>query len=629
MYSKLISKMTKYFSELGSIIYSKACKFSGMNIVSNDDIKMYYELLNSENVELPPKVSFYNHTACCLYYLSKDDEKYKEIFIEKYLKTLNVNLKKSEENLVLIFNIIEFDKTFLNSPKENILFLYQILKNFSNFPTNFEHYLLYKYFRGYIKFRVGDFNSANKEYLEIIAELPENWNSKLFVRYIKFRNNLIKINLYHSSKMKEKNEINEYIQFLKDLYDEVKNENNILALKLGFFLFSSYLEIKNFNNCIPLLLGMKKILKKDLLKGTTMKNGIDYYLAIASRLGYTGILLDNKKAINSAIKKLRKSLEMIKRDNGNKKLVEYTKVYSFVLAILEVGLNKKTDFDLKSLAGEFRNSFLPDLENRSPFNYFINEENREKAIIDFQIINSMNSEIASKAEDILKKSESEIKKGDISNDLFLTFISAVHDKINFYSTSYISDKNQSKRKEYKKNINEYFQLFINIVYKIYETEPLLNTKYIKTMIIEIFSAHAHLFIYDKNTSQLRTIINSIDDIRKKLNIEQDIPAFGLINKIKGDFWLFKKDYNAAITYYENALKLFEKDEPKRAPVLFNIGCSYFFNEDKHKAIEYLNRCINEYNNILIQKKQFGFTTDVDRINGVIYSAKNLLNQLSN
>ena len=38
--------------------------------------------------------------------------------------------------------------------------------------------------------------------------------------------------------------------------------------------------------------------------------------------------------------------------------------------------------------------------------------------------------------------------------------------------------------------------------------------------------------------------------------------------------------------------LFEKDNPKVAPVLFNNGCVYFFMGNKPKAIEYLNRSIN-------------------------------------
>ena len=56
-----------------------------------------------------------------------------------------------------------------------------------------------------------------------------------------------------------------------------------------------------------------------------MKNGIDYYLAIASRLGYMGILLDNQNAINSAINKIRKTLDIIKNDKNNDKLMKIVK----------------------------------------------------------------------------------------------------------------------------------------------------------------------------------------------------------------------------------------------------------------------------------------------------------------
>ena len=50
--------------------------------------------------------------------------------------------------------------------------------------------------------------------------------------------------------------------------------------------------------------------------------------------------------------------------------------------------------------------------------------------------------------------------------------------------------------------------------------------------------------------------------------------------------------------------------------------------NKQKAIEYLNKTINEYNNILMQKDIFGFTPNVEKIEKIIYSAKKLLNQLS-
>ena len=629
MYSRLIDKMTRFFSELGSIMYSKACKYSGLYPITKDDILMYYNVLNTENITFPPKLSVNNHISCCLFYLAKDNKDYKEKFIEKYLKTINGNIKVNEENLVLMFNIIEFDKSYLKSKPENIAFLYQILKNFSNYPTNFEHYMLYKYFRGYTKFRIGDIQNANREHLEIVAELPEKWKSNFFLKYIKLRNDLLKISLVNISKLKDKSEFTEYVQILKDLYEEVKLTNKSLALKFGFDLFSSYLEAKNYNNCIPLLLEMKKILKKDLLKGTTMKNGIDYYLAISSRLGYIGVIVDNKKIVNSAIKKIKKTLEIIKKDINNEKLVNITKTYSFILAILEISLTKQTKFDLKSLASEFRQSFLPGLEKSNSSEYYINEQNEDNIIIDFQIIsNNMNKEISDKAKTILKNCQNEINKGNNSNNIFLTFISAMHNKINNYSLSYISDKNETKRKDYKKKIVDCFELFIIVIYKLYENELLLNTKYVKTMILEMFSAHAHVYLYEKDFSQLRRIINSVDDITSKLQIEKDLPAYGLICKIKGDYWFYNKDYKASITYYENALELFEKNEPKIAPVLFNIGCIYFFQGNKPKAITYLNRCINEYNNVLMQKNIFGFTPDVERINKNIDYAKMLLNQLT-
>ena len=629
MYENLITKMTNHFSELGSLIYSKACDYSGLYPITKDDILMYYNILNSNEISLPEKVSRNNHISCCLFYLTKDNNIYKDKFLEKFLRTISINnLAINDENLIQVFNIIEFDKTYLNSPKDHILFLYQILRAFSNFPTNFENYIIYKYFRGFLKFRIGEYENTNKEHLEIISELSEYQNKNFFVQYLKLRNDLLKVKLYHYSKKTSKAEYNEYYQFLKDLYDEVKTANKTLAIRLGFDLFSAYFEGKNYDKCIPLLVEMKKLLKKELLKGTTMKNGIDYYLAIASRLGYVGILLDNKKAINSALKKIKKTLDIIKYDKNNEKLVNLVKAFTFVQAILEVGLTKRTDFDLKTLAFDFQKCFLPDLNNRSPVSYIVNEQNRESVVIDFKVVNNMNTEITNKAKDILNNCVSDIQSKKFQNSTFLIFISAVHDKVYCNAESYISDPSEKMRKYYKSKIIDYANGAFNFIYKLLEDEPLLRTQYVKTMILNIFSAYAHIFIYEKNLDQIRKLINTIDDLKKKLNIEETIPACALVNKVKGDFWLFKNDLKAAIHYYENALKLFENNDPKIAPVMFNLGFAFFKNGNKSKANEYLNRCISEYNNLIMQKNIFGYTLNFNSITGKIKAAKKLLSQLS-
>ena len=417
MYDKIIKKMTNYFSDLGSIIHSKACDYFGLyKEISKDEIKIYYEILNSDDVTFPPKVSRNNHIACCLYYMSKENEKYKEKFLDKFLRSISLeNLPINDENLILIFNSIEFDQTYLNSTSDHILFLEKLLKRFSNFPTNFDNFITYKYFRGFLKFRVGDNESANKEYFEIVYETFDTKNPNYYLKYIKLRNNLLKVKLYNISPKNTKAEYHEYWQFLKELYNEVKTVNKTLALKLGFDLFSAYLDGKSNNNCILLLTEMKKLLKNELLKGAIMKNGIDYYLAIASRLGYMGILLDNHMAINSAIKKIKKTLDIIKNDKNNEKLENLVKAFNFVLAILEVGLTKRTDLNLMNISFDFQRAFLPDINSKQSINYLINDQNKDNYIINFKISNNMNKEISSCANNILFRCVNEIQNKNYSN----------------------------------------------------------------------------------------------------------------------------------------------------------------------------------------------------------------------
>ena len=560
MYTNFIKKMTNHFSELGNLIYSKACDYSMLYPITKDDIAMYYKLLTEEGDYIPKNISKNNHISCCLYYLTKENKSYKDVFIGKFLKNISVkNITHNNENLILIFNIIEYDKIYLNSSKEHISFLYQLLRAYGNFPTNFENFIIYKYFRGFLKFRIGEYENTEKEYLETLSELTESKTQNFYIKYLSLRNKLLKAKLYHVSKKEKKAEYTEYYQFLKDLFDQVKHENKALAIRLGLDLFSAYFEGKNYSDSIPLLVEMKKLLKKELLKGSTIKDGIDYYLAISSRLGYMGILLDNKKAINSAIKKIKKTLEIIKNDKNSEKLKNMFLTYSFVQALLEVGLNKKTDFDLKTLAFDFQKNFIPDMKSKSELNYIVNEENRNSIILDFKIINSMNSEIANYAKSILNDCVNELQNKSYQKSSFLNFILAVHDKIYCNVESYISDLNEKMRNYYKMKIIDYAKGAYNFIYKLLDDEPILYTEFVKTLIIDIFSAHSHINIYEKNYEELRILINTMDDLKKKLKIEENFPAFSLVNKVKGDYWFHKTDFKASILYYEKCLNLLEKN----------------------------------------------------------------------
>jgi hypothetical protein len=88
---------------------------------------------------------------------------------------LNIKeLEKNQESLIFVFNLIEYDKTYLHSSKNHLLFLYQALKFFSNLETNLENYILFKYFRGYFKFCVGEYENSQKEYYEAFVEIADS-----------------------------------------------------------------------------------------------------------------------------------------------------------------------------------------------------------------------------------------------------------------------------------------------------------------------------------------------------------------------------------------------------------------------------------------------------------------------
>ena len=178
------------------------------------------------------------------------------------------------------------------------------------------------------------------------------------------------------------------IKFLEFLYSDISESNKVLSIKIGFELFSAYLEVKEYNKCMLLILKMNKSIKKDLLKGSSIKNGIYNFLAIANRIGYIGVLLNNKKVIEKAIKKIKKVFRMIGNDINDQKLLKLFQAHKFSLAILQICLNQKSENNISEISNEFKKMFLPDLKKYAIQNDIIDINNRDNIIINLEIINS-------------------------------------------------------------------------------------------------------------------------------------------------------------------------------------------------------------------------------------------------
>ena len=638
MYDDIISKMTTHFSEIGSILYSKAYDFFKKDPISTEEIETYYDLLCSDEI-ISQNINRRNHQMCCLFYLSKDDNNYIDIFVEKYIGSIELNsLEINSENLIMVFNIIEFDKIYLKSNYSSFEFLYTMQKKFANFETDYQNYIIYKYYRGYLKFKLGDKTQANKEYLELLSEVQESDN--IMMKYIKILNSLLKVQMNSVNLDRTRAEIYENIQFLEDLFTNMSSLNKVISLKLGFELFSAYIEYKEYNKCIKHLLMMKTILKKDILRGSSLKNGIDYYLAIASRIGYIGVLLNDKVLIEKAIKKIKKALELIGKNTDDKKINDLFQAYKFVISILEICLNQKTENDVLHLSKEFKRILLPDLKSNAYHNDIVNKDNKESIIINFKIIdNEYQNDIHNCSKSILEKSYKELKeRKNVDTTNFIIFLSAYHDKIYRYSERYIAskkdngNKNTNANNDYAAKIKKKFLIVEDIIEK-YIDDPFLQTEYAKILIIEIYSAYANILFEEKDDNNLQKIIKNIMDdqksnLRRKLKIDKNISAYGLWLKIKGDYYLRKKHYDAACASYKEALETLEKNHPKIPLILFNYGCAFYFMKNTKKAIEYLQKSINSFLSQNRGANYFGHYPDKDTIETKIKTAQNLVNALT-
>ena len=618
MYNKLIIKNFNHFGPDGLIMYAKSCDYYNINQVTIEDIKMYYDLLRS-NEPLPNYIRKLPHISCCLYFLAKNNPSYEKTFTINLISKLNNKDEVNDTNLFLIYNIIEFNERYLHSTGNRLQFLLSYLEKFNNLKKTVENYLLFKYYRGLIKYHLGEISEAYNEYLEIIIGYEDYVTKKTnYAEFIRLKNNLLKVQLDLTKHIKE--EYYEQYCFMKELYDKIKLQNKALGVKLGFCLYEILCRQNKFHECIPLLKEMKKTLKNEALSGAKMKISIDYNLAIINRLGFISVLIGDRQSTEYSIKKINKVLEIIEKDKQDKKLSLIYKAYTFIVSILNVHLGNYEN-RLKEKEAIFREEFFTDNLDIKKSSYLVNNSNKDDLIINLNAINNMNYNLSNYASEIIKTLEKAIGPNVNNNILlgnhFITFIVGKYDIINRLSESYCTDKNASKRVDYIKQINNHWKMVYSYIKKIVDDEPLLEADFIKSLLINMFSTAAHSNLYCKDLDMLKTNIKIFDDLIKELNIKDKNTSFELVNKVKGD-------YDAAISYYKETINKMKDNDPKKPVVFFNIGCASYLTNNKNDAIKYLNQCINAFRVFEYEKKTFNILVRLDVISRKFNTAKYLL-----
>ena len=238
MEKNVMRQILVHFGQEGLIFFCKFNEYYRQKPLNFDELICIYNTLES-NPQFQNLENKNCYLSCCLYLLSRYDEKFLKIFSQKIILLLDLrNNPINDTYLYLIYNCIDFDENFMHSDKKKLEYLLKYLEKFSFHKKTKENYLLYKYYRGILQFRLGNIDETLKESMGIILKIEEEktQNTK-YINFIEFKNKLFQIKLMEAKN--ETYELKENYNLLRDVYEKAKNDNPFLALKLGFSIYSN------------------------------------------------------------------------------------------------------------------------------------------------------------------------------------------------------------------------------------------------------------------------------------------------------------------------------------------------------------------------------------------------------
>ena len=623
----IIIRLNSYFGQNGLIFHSKLNEYYKMPLPKFDEIKRLYETIDS-NPQYSTLDNRLCYISCCLYFLSKTDESFKSIFLQKVLKSLNIKSDAINDSyLFLIYNCIDFDENFLHSMKEALLYLSKYLQKFSEFEKERSIALLYKYYNAILNYRLGKREEATKECFGIISQINEKSSDKI-INFISLKNQLF------LAKMSIENEnvdgmssFQENYNLLKGIYDRTLHENPFLALKIGFSIFNNLYNRNLFVECLQILEEMHDIIKNYERLGVSPIKLSRFILAIFCRYGIIGLILADIKYISFAIEGITTQLLLLKSKFEEPKVKHIFKAYSFCLTLLKLNSGRVVD-DPAKMGEIFKSEF--DKPNKS--NYCLNNEIINQSIINFNALNkNMNIAINEKSYKLVEYYSTRIsnpEKNYISNNIVFTFVIGMHDRVRYLIEQYLTEKDKKNESGYKNQIIKNCETFWNFMNANVERIPLLNSNFIKSIIIKLFSSCFHIYYINKDFNTMTQILNYFENnLSKKLTINENTPSYDLVLKVKGDFYFYKNDYNNSINYYNHSVQLMNDKNPKKAIVYFNLGVLYYYINNKSSSIENMKKAAEYFRRSEIEKYSFDFHKRNNNLSKKYIFTNSLINKI--
>ena len=597
-----INNFKKKIGNNGLIINLKASNFFEKQSLRPEDFHKLYEIFTKfdSKINLSPPVKK-NFFLCVLYYESNYNENAKNSLNEINIKNyINENCTE-EEKLFIIFNLIEIEIKMRKKSEKELESIYKELLD-ANFDQNKNDILLVqKHYFSYLKYLLGDYNSAEKYIEEIINDI--DGNKKLedtnLINYLKIRNHILKVKILET-KDPNKN-YKTILSYLDTLFATMKDKKEDFAICIGIKMLSLQAkQIVSFEDCIKLIEAMLEVLKRETLFGKSHQNILEQYLYLTGLLGYFNSINDDSNGINRASQKIDKYLSdvnEITNENKNNKQIKgsnkddknyqdlYIK-YSYFNSMLKSSINFNNENTLKESQNNIKK--IQEKINKSEIDDF------NICILEGDEIN-MNQNMQKYEQMFLQHSN---EKLDLNNDDLMIIYFYLYNKISSLMNNLLNKIDIEKIKS-KNNIEEIRKYVTKIIestktqvvkYDNINIKKLFHLPIFKNLFNKFYYVRMYTYYLEGRYKDCLNNYKEYDELYK-IQYELETPkSKEYMNKLIADCYFKLKDYKLAEENYDKIILNGTKDPL----IYFNLGLSAYLNNKIQKALEKLEQCVNMY-----------------------------------
>ena len=588
-----INNAKKKIGEKGLIINLKANNFYQGQGLRPDDFHKLYEIFTQfdSKITLPSSIK-HNFFLCVLYYESNYNQKAKKIMEQSDQST------PTEDNLYILFNLIEIEIKLRKKTEYELKKLYNDLQRIKCDKNNFEIYLLQKHYLAFLNYLLGEYDLTDKYTDEIIYDMDEKSKKTSkesnLINYLRIRNEVLKVKMLEKQDLDKNNK--DIISHLDGLFNRVKNTKEDFAICIGIKILSlQSKEAFTIEESKNLIEEMLNILKRETLFGKSHKNILEQYLYLSGLLGYYNSIDSDFDGVMKTSKKIDKYLsnvdDIIKENENKEENLQYNNLflqYSYFNTILKSSVNNNYDdsniqeskLKIKNIKGKIENKNKIDL-----LNICILEKDDLSKSAQFQTIEGTLDQLSgqnielnddkicliyfylyNKISGLTKKIEEKIKIG-INPD------SEKLEEIRDYITKII---------EKTKKLIEIYN--IESLKKIFQL-PFFKNLFNKFYYIKIFT----YYIEGKYNKCLDEYLDY--DTKGKINFELEKEKSNeYMKKIEADCHFKLGEYQKAEELYDKIVGTGSKDPL----IYFNLGLSAYFNKKRNRAINALKEAVKYY-----------------------------------